>query len=236
MWDETLSSACPRTRRNVQPRPETAEGKPLVSVPGRFPPPVPPHRVSPPVRQSLPVPTPAQGPTWSRGRSQRSPSAGTGKPGHLGVTAAPTRGAALPCKSVSVGKRTAAALAPCALAAEGTPRGSALRGAWPLRVLTLPTPEHTSPRRGRCTHVHTPCTHTMHTHTRVHTRNMLHTYGYTTHAHMCAHVNTCTQHAHTETHRDTGTHTYMQTRPLVTKSFWLYQLKLMQGNRKRSPQ
>lgn len=236
MWDETLSSACPRTRRNVQPRPETAEGEPLVSVPGRFPPPVPPHRVSPPVRQSLPVPTPAQGPTRSRGCSQRSPSAGTGKPGHLGVTAAPTRGAALPCKSVSVGKRTAAALAPCALAAAWTPRGSALRGAWPLRVLTLPTPEHTSPRRGRCTHVHTPCTHTMHTHTRVHTRNMLHTYGYTTHAHMCAHVNTCTQHAHTETHRDTGTHTYMQTRPLVTKSFWLYQLKLMQGNRKRSPQ
>lgn len=235
MWDETLSSACPRTRRNVQPRPETAEGEPLVSVPGRFPPPVPLHRVSPPVRQSLPVQTPAQGPTQSRGRSQRSPSAGTGKPGHLGVTAAPTRGAALPCKSVSVGKRTAAALAPCAPAAAWTPRGSALRGAWPLRVLTLPTPEHTSPRRGRCTHVHTPCTHTMHTHTRVHTRNMLHTYGYTTHAHMCAHVNTCTQHAHTETQRHRHAHV-MQTWPLVAKSFWLYQLKLMQGNRKRSPQ
>lgn len=235
MWDETLSSACPRTRRNVQPRPETAEGEPLVSVPGRFPPPIPPHRVSPPVRQSLPVPTPAQGPTRSRGRSQRSPSAGTGKPGHLGVTAAPTRGAALPCKSVSVGKRMAAALAPCALAAAWTPRGSALHGAWPLRILTLPTPEHTSPRRGRCTHVHTPCTHTMHTHTRVHTRNMLHTYGYTTHAHMCAHVNTCTQHAHTETQRHRHAHV-MQTRPLVAKSFWLYQLKLMQGNRKRSPQ
>lgn len=202
MWDETLSSACPRTRRNVQPRPETAEGEPLVSVPGRFPPPVPPHRVSPPVRQSLPVQTPAQGPTRSRGRSQRSPSAGTGKPGHLGVTAAPTRGAALPCKSVSVGKRTAAALAPCALAAEGTPRDSALRGAWPLRVLTLPTPEHTSPRRGRCTHVHTPCTHTMHTHTRVHTcKHAAHIWIHHTHAHVCTH-----EHMHTaRTHRDTET-------------------------------
>lgn len=187
MWDETLSSACPRTRRNVQPRPETAEGEPLVSVPGRFPPPVPPHRVSPPVCQSLPVPTPAQGPTRSQGRSQRSPSAGTGKPGHLGVTAAPTRGAALPCKSVSVGKRTAAALAPCALAAAWTPRGSALRGAWPLAFslcLRPSTPALGGAGARMCTHhAHTPCTLTHvcihatcrthmdipHTHTCVHT-------------------------------------------------------------------
>lgn len=235
MWDETLSSACPRTRRNVQPRPETAEGEPLVSVPGRFPPPVPPHRVSPPVRQSLPVPTPAQGPTRSRGRSQRSPSAGTGKPGHLGVTAAPTRGAALPCKSVSVGKRTAAALR----LAPSLPRGppGALRSAGPgpsafSLCLRPSTPALGGAGARMCTHhAHTPCTLT---HVCTHA-NMLHTYGYTTHMHTCAHTNTCTQHAHTETQRHRHAHV-MQTRPLVAKSFWLYQLKLMQGNRKRSPQ
>lgn len=207
MWDETLSSACPRTRRNVQPWPETAEGEALVSVPGRFPPPVPPHRVSPPVRQSLPVPTPAQGPTRSRGRSQRLPSAGTGKPGHLSVTAAPTRGAALPCKSVSVGKRTAAALAPCALAAAWTPPGlCAPRGLAPPHSHSAYARAH-QPSAGQvhacahtmhihhahshtCAHMQTCCTHmdTPHTRTRVHTR---------THAHSM----------HTQRHRDTGTHT-----------------------------
>lgn len=209
MWDETLSSACPRTRRNVQPRPETAEGEPLVSVPGRFPPPVPPHRVSPPVRQSLPVPTPAQGPTRSRGRSQRSPSAGTGKPGHLGVTAAPTRGAALPCKSVSVGKRTAAALAPCALAAEGTPPGlCAPRGLAPPRSHSAYARAH-QPSVGQ---VHA-CAHTMHTHhahshTCAYTQHAAHIWIYHTRTHVCTreHMHTACTHRDTQRHRHAHVH------------------------------
>lgn len=211
--------------RSVRPRPETAEGQPQVTSPGRLPPPVPPHRVSPPVRQSPPVRPLSPGPhpepgaltalTWG--------SQGNGNQGSERHRPRPRgRGAALRCEPATVAKRT---VPPTCLAPSLPPRtpGSAPREAWPLRVLTLPTPEHTQPSAAQvhaCAHA--PCTRTMHTHTRAHTcKHTAHIWTHHTRAHMRAPADTCTHHSHTYTHTDTDAPAYVQTQPLVTKSFWL---------------
>lgn len=191
--------------RSVRPRPETAEGQLQVTSPGRLPPPVPPHRVSPPVHQSLPVRPLSPGPHPEPGAltALTSGSQGNGNQGSERHRPRPRgRGAARRCESATVAKRT---VPPTCLAPLLPPRtpGSAPRGAWRLRVLTLPTPEHTQPSAAQvhaCAHA--PCTRTMHTHTRAHTcKHTAHIWIHHTRAHMRAHADTCTYHSHTYTHR-----------------------------------